>query len=116
VIPLFCLHDREKETFELAKLVGVLHSDEEFRRDYHFRLDELLAEKKIWVRQPDGFLGPPPDQLHPTAWMAEYVALHRQLAEEGFVDRAVSVLKCGGYHAWKNPVGHVAVGPTGIQV
>jgi hypothetical protein len=116
IMPLFCLHDQEKETFELAKLVGVLHSDEEFRGDYDFRLDQLLAEKKIWVRQPDGFLGPSPEQLNPAAWTVEYVAVHRQLAEEGFVDRAVSVLKRGGYHAWKNPVGHVAVGPTGIQV
>jgi hypothetical protein len=114
VMPLFCLHDQEKETFELAKLLGVLHSDEEFRGDYHFRLDELLAEKKIWVRQPDGFLGLPPDQLAPTAWMPEYVALHRQLAEEGFVDRAVSILKRAGYHAWKNPVGHLAVEPTSM--
>jgi SAM-dependent methyltransferase len=114
VLPLFCLHDQEKETFELAKLVGVLYSDEEFRGGYDFRLDELLAEKKIWVRQPDGFLGPPPEQLNPVAWMDVLVGVHRQLAEEGFVDRAVSVLKRGGYHAWKNPVGHLAVEPTSM--
>jgi hypothetical protein len=115
VLPLFCLHDQEKETFELAKLVGFLHSDEQFRGDYDLRLDQLLAEKKIWVRQPDGFLGPPPEQPDPATWMIEHVAIHRQLAEEGFVDRAVSVLKRGGYHAWKNPVGHVAVELTSIQ-
>jgi hypothetical protein len=115
ILPLFCLHDQEKETFELAKLVGVLRSDEQFRADYDSRFDQLLAEKKIWVRQPDGFLGPPPEQLNPAAWTVEHVAAHRQLAEEGFVDRAVSVLKRGGYHAWKNPVGHVAVEPTSIQ-
>jgi hypothetical protein len=114
VMPLFCLHDQEKETFELAKLVGVLHSDEGFRRDYDFRYDELLAEKKIWIRQPDGFLGRPPDQLDPTAWVAGYVALRKQLAEEGFVDRAVSVLERAGYHAWKNQVGHLAVEPTSM--
>jgi hypothetical protein len=115
ILPLFCLHDQEKETFELAKLVGVLHSDDQFRCDYHLRLDQLLAEKKIWVRTPDGFLGPPPEQLNPATWMVEHVAIHSQLAEEGFVDRAVSVLKRAGYHAWKNPVGHVAVEPAGIQ-
>jgi hypothetical protein len=112
ILPLFCLHDQEKETFELAELVGVLHSDKEFRQDYDFRLDELMAEKNIWVRQPNRFLGPPPEQLDPGAWMVNQVAVHRQLAEEGFVDRAVAVLKRGGYHAWKNPVGHLAVEPT----
>ena len=30
------------------------------------------------------------------------------------VDRAVSVVKRAGYHAWINPVGHVAVDPQGI--
>ena len=63
ILPLFCLHDQEKETFELAKLLGVLNSDAKFCKDYNFRLDELLAEKKIWVRQPNGFLGPPPQSI-----------------------------------------------------
>ena len=116
VLPLFCLHDLEKETFELAKLLGVLNSDENFRKDYNFRLDELLAEKRIWVRQPNGFLGPPPEPIDAAAWTAQHLALHGQLAEEGFVDRAVTALKRAGYHAWKNPVGHVAVEPAGIRI
>jgi hypothetical protein len=114
VLPVFCLHDQEKETFELAELVGVLQSDDEFRSAYDFRVDELLAEKKILVRQPDGFLMPPPDPLDPTLWMIAHEALHRQVAEEGFVDRAVSVLQRAGYHAWKNSVGHVAVEPASL--
>ena len=114
VVTFFCLHDQEKETFELAKLLGVLNSDQEFRAAYDLRLDELLAEKHILVRQPDGFLALPPDPLDPMAWMTARVEVHRHLAEEGFVDRAVSVLKRAGYHAWKNPVGHVAVDPTDL--
>jgi hypothetical protein len=114
VIPFFCLHDQEKETFELAELVGVLQSDDAFRSAYDSRLDELLAEKKILVRQPDGFLMPPPDPLDPTLWMIAHEALHRQVAEEGFVDRAVTVLQRAGYHAWKNPVGHIAVEPASM--
>jgi hypothetical protein len=114
VLPVFCLHDQEKETFELAKLVGVLQSDDAFRSAYDSRLDELLAEKKILVRQPDGFLMPPPDPLDPTLWMIAHEALHRQIAEEGFVDRAVSVLRRAGYHAWKNSVGHLAVEPASM--
>jgi hypothetical protein len=62
-VSLFCLHDQEKETFALAQLVGVLRADEGFRRDYDSRFDRLLAEKKIWIRQDDGFLGAPADQL-----------------------------------------------------
>jgi hypothetical protein len=112
VVTFFCLHDQEKETFELAILLGVLNSDQEFRAAYDLRLDELLAEKNILVRQPDGFLALPPDPLDPAAWMAARVDIHRQLMDEGFVDRAVAVLKRAGYHAWKNPVGHVAVDPT----
>jgi len=30
--------------------------------------------------------------------------------EAGFVDRAVSVLQRAGLNAWRNPVGHIAVG------
>jgi len=40
--------------------------------------------------------------------------VQNKLQQEGFVDRAVSVLKHAGYHAWINPVGHVAVDPQGI--
>ena len=52
---VFCLHDQEKETFELAHLLGVLRSDMDFGRDYDARLDELLAENKLWVRHPMDF-------------------------------------------------------------
>jgi hypothetical protein len=98
-------------TFPAPRVAGVLQSDDAFRSAYDFRLDELLAEKKILIRQPDGFLMPPPDPVDPTLWMIAHEALHRQLAEDGFVDRAVSVLQRAGYHAWKNPVGHIAVEP-----
>jgi hypothetical protein len=30
--------------------------------------------------------------------------------EAEFADRAVSVLQRAGLHAWRNPVGHIAVG------
>jgi SAM-dependent methyltransferase len=51
VIPWFCLHNEEKETFALAELTGVLRSDESFRLDYDSRVDELLAENRLRVRQ-----------------------------------------------------------------
>jgi len=114
VMPWFCLHDDEKETFALAKLTGVLHADEEFRLDYDARVDELLAENRMLVRQEDGFLTAPPDQLPISEWLGAFTAVQNKLQQEGFVDRAVSVLKHAGYHAWINPVGHVAVDPQGI--
>lgn len=40
--------------------------------------------------------------------------MQNKLEQEGFVDRAVSVLKRAGYNAWINPVVHVAVDPRSI--
>ena len=114
VMPWFSLHNDEKETFALAKLMGVLRSDEAFRLDYDSRVDELLAESRMLVRQQDGFLAAPPDPLPFSEWQPVFLAMQNKLQQEGFVDRAVSVLKRAGYHAWINPVGHVAVDPQGI--
>lgn len=114
VMSLFCLHDEEKETFALAELIGVLRSDEEFRRAYDSRVDELLAEKRIWIRQEDGFLAAPPDQVSAPEWMPAYIDMQRKLEQEGFADRALSVLKHAGYNAWINPVGHLGVDPKSI--
>ena len=114
VMPWFALHNDEKETFALANLMGVLRSDEAFRLDYDARVDELLAESKMLVRQEDGFLAAPPDQLAVSEWQPIYLAMQNKLQQEGFADRAVSILNRAGYHAWINPVGHVAVDPQGI--
>jgi hypothetical protein len=114
VIPWFCLHNDEKETFALATLLGVLRTDEPFRLAYDSRVDELLAENRMLVRQQDGFLAAPPEQLPVSEWQPVYLQMQNGLLQEGFVERAVSVLKRAGYHAWINPVGHVAVDPQGI--
>jgi hypothetical protein len=114
VMPWFSLHNDEKETFALARLMGILRSDKAFRLDYDSRVDELLAENRMLVRQEDGFLGAPADQLPVSEWQPAYLAMQNKLQQEGFVDRAVSILKRAGYHAWTNPVGHVAVDPQGI--
>jgi hypothetical protein len=114
VIPWFCLHSDEKETWALARLIGVLRSDERYRVDYDSRVDELLAEHRICVRQADGFLGAPSDPVAPHEWLPAFISMQKKLEAEGFVDRAVSVLQRVGYNAWINPVGHVAVDPKGI--
>ena len=74
VMPWFCLHNEEKETFTLARLIGILRSDESFRLDYDSRVDELLAENRIFVRQEDGFLAAASDQLPISEWAG---GLHR---------------------------------------
>jgi SAM-dependent methyltransferase len=114
VMPWFCMHEGEKETFLLAKLIGVLRSDEEFCRDYDSRLDDLFAGKRMWIRQQDGFLAAPPDALAASEWTPAFVEIQNKLAQEGFADRAISVLERAGYRAWINPVGHIAVDPQSI--
>jgi hypothetical protein len=114
VMPWFCLHNDEKETFVLAKVLGILRSDESFRLAYDSRVDELLAENRTLIRQEDGFLTAPPEPLPASEWLPAFTGMQNKLEQEGFTDRAVSVLKRAGYSAWINPVGHVAVDPQGI--
>ncbi len=117
VNPWYCIHEGEKEVWALAKLVGLIRSDPAFRRDFDTRLDGLLAENKIWVRQSDGYLAAPPSQLPTAEWTSARVAISAQLDRDGFVDRALFVLNRAGYKAWRNAVGHLAVDPaTSITV
>ena len=101
----FALHDGKRETWRLAELLGTLRSDREFLRDYDARLDALLAENRMAVRDENGCLVEPPDPMGASRALPVY---HEIEAE--FVDRAVSVLQRAGLHAWRNPVGHIAVG------
>ncbi len=114
-VSVFCLHDQEKETFALAQLIGVLRAEKGFVRDYDSRFDQLLAEKRIWIRQEDGFLGAPAEQLGTSEWTPSYLAIQQQLEQEGFAERAVAVLRRAGHEAWINPVGHLAVNPKTLS-
>jgi SAM-dependent methyltransferase len=105
----FALHDGERETWRLAKLLGILRSDKEFLRDYDARLDVLLAENKIAVRDQNGCLAEPPDPIDAALALPVYREITREIEAE-FADRAVSVLQRAGLRAWRNPVGHIAVG------
>ena len=105
----FALHDRERETWRLAELLGTLRSDREFLRDYDARLDALLAENRMAVRDENGCLVEPPDAIEAARALPVYHEIVRQIETE-FADRAVAVLQRTGLHAWRNPVGHIAVG------
>jgi SAM-dependent methyltransferase len=105
----FALHDGERETWRLAELLGILRSDRGFLRDYDARLDALLAENRMAVRDENGCLAEPPDPIEPARALPVYHEIAREM-EAGFADRAVSVLQRAGLKAWRNPVGHIAVG------
>jgi hypothetical protein len=79
----FCLHDRERETFLLANLVGILRADDGFRRDFDARLDGMLAEHGTWIRQEDGSLAAPSRQRPPAERLAARLAISEQLRAEG---------------------------------
>jgi hypothetical protein len=105
----FALHDGERETWRLAELLGMLRSDREFLHDYDARLDTLLADNGIAVRDGNGCLAEPPNPIDPARALRAYEAILREIEAE-FADRAVSVLQRAGLNAWRNPVGHIAVG------
>ncbi len=105
----FALHDGERETWRLAELLGILRSDREFLRDYDARLDALLAENRMAVRDANGCLAEPHDRIEVGRELPVYQEIMREIEAE-FADRAVSVLQRSGLHAWRNPVGHIAVG------
>jgi SAM-dependent methyltransferase len=104
----FTIHEGERETWRLAELLGILRSDREFLRDYDARLDSLLAENRMAIRDENGHLAEPPDIDLTNALPVYHQITHKLEAE--FADRAVSVLQQAGLHAWRNPVGHIAVG------
>ena len=105
----FALHDDERETWRLAEILGILRSDREFLRDYDSRMDALLAQHRLAMRDADGNLVEPPDMLEPAKAFPSYLEMMREMEAE-FSERAVSVLQRGGLNAWRNPVGHIAIG------
>ena len=105
----FTLHDGERETWRLASLLGILRSDREFLRDYDCRLDALLAENGLAIRDEHGHVVEPPNPIEPARMMPLYHEIARDIETE-FGDRAVAVLQRAGLNAWRNPVGHIAVG------
>jgi hypothetical protein len=49
-----------------------------------------------------------PDAIEASRTLPVYHEIVREIEAE-FADRAVSVLQRAGLHAWRNPVGHIAV-------
>jgi hypothetical protein len=106
----FAMHENDREAWSAAKLVGILRSDEVFRKAHDEYLDQFLEEERLLRRQPDGFLGPVPNPRPFPEVMPVYQKLLRTLEGESS-PRAVDVLRRAGFEAWVNSIGDVAVKP-----
>jgi hypothetical protein len=110
--PWWALHDDNLENLCNAEAVGILRSDEDFRRRFDERLDALLTQSGICRREADGYLGGPDESATPGDLEEHIVALAEKLDRDGFVDEAVAVLRRHGREAWRNSAGHVAMRPV----
>lgn len=114
IVPWFTIHEDDYETRTMAHLVGILRADEPFRREFDARLDRLLAELNICPRGPDGYLGGVADGLTPQELEGGLASIGERLDNEGFTERAAAVLRGAGCDAWRNCVGHVAIGSRSL--
>lgn len=111
----WAFHDSDVEMNRQAMLVAQIHANKAFRRDFGNRLDALLTEHQLFKRDTGGYLtswGP----AMPADKFERMVQIIEQLDQEGYVERAVNVLRQAGYHAWRNCVGHIAVDPAQFEV
>ena len=111
LIAVFTLQEDDRDAHLMADLIGVLRSDEAFRRDFDQRLDELLIEVGFEPRTPEGYLGRYTKSVDPQAFAAALATISKTLESDGFTERAVEVLSRNGYRSWVNCVGHIAVDP-----
>ncbi len=112
IAPWYALHDDDVENLCNAEAVGIIRSDDGFRRRFDERLDALLAQTAICRRGTDGYLGGAGEGVPPVDLEERTASLVEQLDDEGFVDEAVAVLCRTGRNAWRNSAGHIAMHPV----
>jgi SAM-dependent methyltransferase len=105
----FSMRENVGEAWFQARLVGMLRGDPAFRGAYDSRYDALLEEKRLFVRDSNGFLVVAPHQRPQAEWNDAVEEILVQLEQEGFAERAAMSLRKSGLHAWVNQAGHVAV-------
>ncbi len=110
--PWYALHDDNLENLCNAEAVGIIRSDDGFRRRFDERLDALLAQAGICARGVDGYLASAVEDTTLDNLDEQIADLCEQLDHEGFVDDAITVLRHAGRDAWRNAVGHVAMRPV----
>lgn len=111
-MPFFCIHENDPEARLLADLAGTIRKDQSFWPEFSKRQDELLMKNGICRRNSNGFFTFLSDGMSPGEYLQINARIWRFIQEEGFVDRAVNILKQSGYDAWKNGVDDIAVKPS----
>ncbi len=111
--PWVTIEEQDETAEMLADLIAAMRADGCFWPQFDARVDRLRARYDICRRDGDGFIHfTEAARSAPAHVIAEKVAaLWHQLEDEGYTDGAVDALKRAGYHAWKNPVGDIAVRP-----
>ncbi len=113
VVPLglltfYTLHENDRCTHLLAKLVRTLRQNETFLSQYYELIDKLRADTNICARQDNGFYGSVDPEMDPgTLWkgaanMGNIIAF--ELGQD-----AVNILKKAGWNAYLNEIGLVSV-------
>lgn len=110
--PWYGLHDDDLELLRNADTVAALRSDEPFRARFDQHLDTLLAQRGFCARDPDGYLGAPPESMPNDERAGQSAELADQLDRDGYVDEAVAALRRAGRPAWRNAGDHVAIPPV----
>jgi len=114
LMPFFTLQEDNVQNIRVAGLVRRIRSDSEFRALFDERMDQLLKESGLLTRDADGCLSSPPVPM-PFDKMNQVIStLGDQLDREGFTQGAAEVLGRQGIRAWRSPVGHIAVDPSGL--
>jgi hypothetical protein len=110
-MPYFTIHENDAEAMLLADLCRAIRDDRSFWSDFCKRLDDMLEKREFCRRRPDGFLQILNESMTTSEYLKKNSLVWRQMAEEGFSDRAVDVLIRTGYNAWKNSVDDIAIQP-----
>lgn len=111
-MPFLTFHENDPEATLLAELTGTIKSDRSFWPDFSNRQDELLKQYGICQRKSEGFLQFPEEEISPAEYVNKISHLWREMETEGYLDGAVKALEQGGYEAWKNSVGDIAIRPA----
>jgi hypothetical protein len=115
IMPWFSLHDDNATNQRLAQLIRRIRSDVEFCARFDDGFDQLLKQNGLLIRDADGCLAPPPEQLPFEKISQLMAAVGSELDRAGFTSRAAEALGKQGIRAWRNNVGYLAVDPQTLR-
>ncbi len=102
-------YDDDFETNTLVDLISILRSNKKFIKKYDDRLDQLLKEKELFIRDNEEYLVSKDTVLTPQEKEKRKVTIYTQLDQEGYTQAAADVLIKSGYKAYRNEIGFVAI-------